>query len=108
MARARGDATGADALLADAIASATEPELNAYGYELLQGGKSADAIEVFRRNLREHPESWNAHDSLGEALAAKGDKTGALAEYRQARKMVKDETNQKRIDGILAGLEGTK
>jgi hypothetical protein len=105
---ARGDRTAAATLREQALELATEPDLNAYGYELLQAGKAADAIGVFRRNLAQHPESWNAHDSLGEGLAASGDNAGAIAEYRKARAMVKDETNQKRIDAVLAGLGAAK
>jgi Flp pilus assembly protein TadD len=104
----RGDKAAAAALRAEALALATEPDLNNYGYELLQAGKAAEAVDVFRRNLAKHPDSWNAHDSLGEGLAASGDKAGAIEEYRKARAMVKDDTNQKRIDGILAGLGGTE
>jgi hypothetical protein len=108
VAAARGDAARSSSLLTDALALANEQEMNNYGYELLQGGKTTQAVDVFRQNLARHPESWNAHDSLGEGLAATGDKAGAATEYRKARAMVKDETNQKRIDGILATLSGTK
>jgi hypothetical protein len=51
---------------------ATEADINAYGYELLFGGKVDEAIEVFRKNVADHPASWNTYDSLGEALAVKG------------------------------------
>jgi len=108
VADARGDAPKAAALREQALAAATEADMNQYGYELLQGGKTTEALDVFRRNVTSHPDSWNAYDSLGEALAASGDKAGATTNYRKARAMVKDETNQKRIDGILAGLTGTK
>jgi hypothetical protein len=108
VANARGDAARASSLMTDALALATEPDLNQYGYELLQGGKVTQALDIFRQNVAANPESWNAHDSLGEGLATSGDKAAAAAEYRKARMMVKDETNQKRIDGILATLGGTK
>jgi hypothetical protein len=107
VAEKRGDAAKASALRGEAMTLASEADMNQYGYELLQTGKTADAVDVFRKNLAKHPDSWNAHDSLAEGLAAAGDKAGATAEYRKARAMVTDETNQKRIDGILAGL-GTK
>jgi hypothetical protein len=102
-----GDGAKAATLREQALALATEADMNQYGYELLQAGKTAEAVEVFRKNLARHPDSWNAHDSLGEGLAVAGDKAGASAEYRKAREMVNDEVNRKRIDAILAGL-GTK
>ncbi len=81
--------------------------MNAYGYQLLQVGKVDEAIAVFRQNVAKYPASWNTYDSLGEGLAAAGNKAEAAENYRKARQMVKDETNQKRIDAILAGLTGT-
>jgi tetratricopeptide (TPR) repeat protein len=83
---------------------ATEADMNAYGYQLLDAGKTQEAIAVFKQNVEKYPGSWNAYDSLGEGLAAAGQKAEAIAQYQKARSMVKDETNQKRIDGILKGL----
>ncbi len=102
----KGQAAEAAALTKDAMAMATEADINAYGYELLGAGQIDKAIETFRKNVADHPESWNTHDSLGEALAAKGEKAEAVTHYRKALAMVGDETNKKRIAGILAGLEG--
>ena len=31
-------------------------------------------MAIFRENVKRHPKSWNAHDSLGEGLAALGKK----------------------------------
>ena len=47
------------------------------GYALLRAGKAKDGIALFRQNVEDHPDSWNVHDSLGEGLAAGGDKEGA-------------------------------
>jgi tetratricopeptide (TPR) repeat protein len=98
---------GADAatLTNEAMAAATEADINAYGYELLGSGQVDKAIGTFRKNVAEHPASWNTYDSLGEALAVKGETVEAIAQYRKALSMVGDETNKKRITGILAGLE---
>jgi tetratricopeptide (TPR) repeat protein len=102
----KGQAAEAAALKEKALAMATEADMNAYGYELLGAGALDKAIEVFRKNVADHPASWNTYDSLGEALAVKGQKAEAAAQYRKALSMVGDETNKKRITGILAGLEG--
>ena len=91
-----------------ALTVATEVDMNNYGYTLLQAGKTDEALKVFRQNVAKYPESWNAYDSLGEGLATAGNKPDAITNYRKARAMVKDETNQRRIDGILKGLEGTQ
>lgn len=39
---------------------------------------------LFRVNAEAHPESANAHDSLGEGLVALGDTTAALAAYERS------------------------
>jgi tetratricopeptide (TPR) repeat protein len=100
----RGDATAAGTLLQRALAVATEADMNAYGYELLGQDRVDSAIVVFRRNVRDYPRSWNTYDSLGEALAKKGERKRAAEMYRKARSMTQDPNQQKRIDGILAGL----
>lgn len=73
-----------DQLLKDAVATATEPELNNYGYELLGQGNHDKAIEVFTTNTARYPKSANAWDSLGEAYATKGDKTNAIKSFRKS------------------------
>ena len=55
--------------------------------------------------MKDHPDSWNTYDSLGEALAAKGDKKGAIENYNKALAMTTDADQKKRIDGILAKLK---
>lgn len=100
----KGDAAGAKKLMDEALPGANEAELNAYGYQLLGGGSAADAVAIFRENVKRHPESWNAHDSLGEALAVQGKKDEAIAMYRKALAAA-PEAQKGRIQGILDGLE---
>ena len=83
---------------------ATEVEINNYGYQLLGAGKTDEAIEIFRKNVKDHPQSWNTYDSLGEAYDRKGDKKLAAENYRKAQSMTKDPDQKKRIAGILAKL----
>jgi hypothetical protein len=103
----RGDTARAQQLRDKAMTLATEADMNGYGYQLLGAGKTQEAIAVFKQNVEKYPASWNTYDSLGEGLAAAGQKAEAIAQYQKARSMVKDETNQKRIDGILKGLGGS-
>jgi hypothetical protein len=104
VAEKRGDAAAGASLRQEALTLANEADMNAHGYELLQSGKVDEAIEVFRNNTKKYPESWNVYDSLGEALALKGDKAGAKMQYEKALSMVRDAVNRKRIEGILTGL----
>ena len=100
----KGDTAAAAGLREKAIALASEVELNLAAYHLLQEKKMDKALELFRKNISLHPESWNAHDSLGEALVASGDKSGGAAEYQRALEMVKDEAQKKRITKTLGEL----
>ena len=100
----QGDSAAAASLRTRSFTLATEAEINNYGYQLLGAGKTDSAIAVFRKNVKDYPRSWNAYDSLGEGLAKKGERKHAIEAYTKARKMVQDPTQQKRIDGIVAGL----
>lgn len=104
----KGAGAEAATLRAEALKVATEADINAYGYELLGAGRVDEAIAVLRKNVADYPKSWNTYDSLGEALAAKGDKAAAIEQYRKALEMVGDAVNKKRIQGILATLDRDK
>jgi hypothetical protein len=82
--RKSGKTAEADKLLAEAMAGATEVELNAYGYQLLGQGKSDKAIEILTIVTQRFPKSANAWDSLGEAYATKGDKDNAIKSFKKA------------------------
>jgi Protein of unknown function (DUF2911) len=101
----QGNAKGATEQRAKAQALATEADLNQAGYRLVADKKLDEAIKLFQSITERFPESWNAQDSLGEALASKGDKAGAVAAYTKAAALVKDPVQKKRIDATLAKLK---
>ncbi len=68
-----GDQPGADRLRTLSLEIAREVDLTCYAYQLLWRDKIMDAIDILERNAATHPESWNAHHSLGEALEMHGD-----------------------------------
>ncbi len=74
----------ADALMKEALAMATENELNTYGYQLLNQGQHDKAIEIFILNTQRFPKSANVWDSLGEGYATKGDKKNAIANFKKS------------------------
>jgi tetratricopeptide (TPR) repeat protein len=61
-----------------------ENEFNALGYKLLGGGRTDDAIAVFKLNVEMYPDSANAYDSLGEAYLRQGRKELAIKNYRKS------------------------
>jgi hypothetical protein len=101
----KGDAKAAEALRTRALAIATEAEVNLQGYTLLGQNKMDEAIALFQKNVKDHPDSWNTYDSLAEAYALKGDKAQAIANYRRAFDMVKREDQRTRIQAELAKLK---
>jgi len=101
---AKGDAKTAAELREKAMKVATETDINLYGYQLLGEGETDAAIEIFRKNVKDYPQSWNTYDSLGEAYDKKGDKKLAAENYRRAQNMTKDPEQKKRIAAILAKM----
>jgi len=90
-------------LKTEAFTSASEVDINNLGYQIMNGGKIDDAIEVFQKNTELNPNSWNVWDSLAEAYMNKGDKKLAIQNYTKALGMAPE--NQKdRIKGTLAQL----
>lgn len=101
--RNQGDNQEADRLQKAAIALATEAELNAYGYQLMAQNQLDEAIDIFKLNIKRFPKAWNVYDSLGEALANKGDTKGAKKQYEKALKLA-PEAQKARIQNILNNL----
>jgi glyoxylase-like metal-dependent hydrolase (beta-lactamase superfamily II) len=61
-----------------------EAQFNAAGYRFLQEGRIPQAVALFTINRDLFPESWNVHDSLGEALLAAGETEAAIASYERS------------------------
>ncbi len=62
----------------------SENDFNNWGYDLLAAQKINDAIEIFKINTMEFPESANTYDSLGEAYAIAGNKELAIKNYQKS------------------------
>jgi predicted alpha/beta superfamily hydrolase len=78
--------------------------VNQLGYEALQFLKLPGvAVSLFARNVANYPASANVHDSYGDGLAAVGDTTGAVGQYRQAVTLAEAEGNTN-----LAGVSRRK
>jgi predicted transcriptional regulator YdeE len=68
----------------DSSPKVDEQTLNQLGYQLLYGGREADGVEVFTKNVKEYPQSSNVYDSLGEAYAKVGEKALAIQNYEKS------------------------
>lgn len=101
-----GKASEAKTLNDHAMQIATEVDINALGYEYVAAGKMKQAIDTFKKNVKDYPKSWNVYDSLAEAYERNGDTKLATENYATALKLVKDEANKKRLTQTLQKLQG--
>ncbi|MFT3912352.1 MAG: DUF2911 domain-containing protein [Ferruginibacter sp.] len=82
-----GRTAQADSIMEAASEIATNNELNAYGYQLMNAGQQDKAIEIFILNTKKNPKDPNTFDSLGEAYFTKGDKKNAILNFKKSLSM---------------------
>lgn len=64
-----------------------ENTLNQIGYQLLRADRTAEALEYFKKNVENYPNSANVYDSLGEAYEKNGQLKPARDNYEKAYKL---------------------
>jgi len=74
-----------------------EREFNSLGYRLLGQGRMAEAVWIFEINAQRHPDSWNAHDSLGEAYAKASRTKDAVRSYERSLRLNPGNANAKKM-----------
>lgn len=62
----------------------SERECNSFGYYLLRNNRTEDAIQLFKLNTEQFPNSGNVFDSMGEAWLKVGNKKNALSSYKKS------------------------
>ena len=89
----------------------SEPELNQLGYQLMQGKKLKEAIEIFKLNAEAYPQGFNTYDSLGEAYMTSGNNELAIQNYKKSielePKNAGAEAMLKRLEKPSAGAPGS-
>ncbi|MCC3156811.1 serine hydrolase [Hymenobacter sp. 15J16-1T3B] len=76
----------------------TENDLNDWAYRLMNGrGRVKEGLEVFRLTASLYPGSWNAYDSLGEALLKNGRKEDAIGMYRKSIELNPNNQHGKKV-----------
>jgi CubicO group peptidase (beta-lactamase class C family) len=68
-----------------------EDEVNALGYQLMRTNRPKEAVEIFKLNVAEFPQSSNVYDSMGEAYLNAADTVNAITNYRKSVEL--DSTN---------------
>ena len=64
--------------------TATEDFVNNCGYNQLRSGRMENAVGIFVENVKAHPNSYNAYDSLGEAYMKSGNTSLAIVNYKKS------------------------
>jgi tetratricopeptide (TPR) repeat protein len=70
-----------------------ENPTNILGYQLMNQGRTKDAIEIFKLNNKAYPNSANTYDSLAEGYMTDGQLELAIQYYEKALEVVKTDTN---------------
>ena len=71
----------------------SENLMNRLGYDLMATRRVKDAIEVFKQNVEDFPQSSNVYDSLGEAYMRDGNKELAIKNYQRSIELDPANTN---------------
>jgi hypothetical protein len=74
-----------------------EFSMNAIGYYLLNMQKISEAIEVFKLNVEQFPESSNAYDSLAEAHMQSGNDKAAIQNYQRSLELNPNNENAREM-----------
>ena len=75
----------------------SEKSINTLGYKFLNEGKFNEAIKIFEMNVADYPESFNAHDSLGEAYMKSGKEALAIESYQKSLDLNLQNENAKKM-----------
>jgi hypothetical protein len=111
------DAQDANAMSAEALksrekalahASATPVQIHQYGRQLLNAGKTADAVKIFEMNAKRHPNAWPVNVGLARGYKAAGKNKEALKYAKLAVAQAPDELNRKALEGLVKELEAAK
>jgi len=82
--------------------------VNNMGYEHLQSGDNKGAIEIFKVNVAEYPNSPNVYDSLSDGYFADGQKDLARQNAKRALELLTSDTtdNERVRNSIRDSAEG--
>ncbi|MBK9256080.1 MAG: alpha/beta hydrolase [Saprospiraceae bacterium] len=81
-----------------------EREINYMGYDFLNRKMYKTAESLFKLNVDNYPESFNAYDSYGDYFVAVKDTTNAIIQFKKALSIKENEVSRKK----LTELEGAE
>ena len=102
--------TDADAVMAKAIElpSALPIQIHQYGRQLLNDGKTKEALAVFQKNAKRFGDAWPVHVGLARGFSAAGDYKTALKHAEIALTQAPDDINKKSLEAAVVRLKEGK
>jgi len=79
-----------------------ESDLNSWGYKLLSQKMIKESATIFKLNVRLHPQSANAYDSLAEIMELFGNNSEALFNYKRSLELNPANKNAKERIRVLS------
>jgi len=73
-----------------------ESAVNSWGYELISGNHLPEAIDIFKLNVKNYPDSGDVYDSLGEAYMKSDQKQLAIDSYKKSLEKNPSNNNARR------------
>ena len=77
-----------------------EGMVNSVAYTYLYVKHFDDAFYLFKLNVRNYPDSWNAYDSLGDYYDVTGDKENAIGNYKKALSIKEVSYTRKKLEKL--------
>lgn len=84
---AAGKTEEAEAFRKKMLENASNADMNAYGYQLVNQGRLPEAVKIFEQNAKRHPNDPNVHDSLGEGYMMNGQNDLAIKAFKKSLSM---------------------
>ncbi|MBS1531762.1 MAG: alpha/beta hydrolase [Bacteroidetes bacterium] len=79
----------------------TEYAVNELAYNCMGQRKMDIAYKLFMRNIKNHPTSSNAFDSLGDYYVAVGDKKNAIAAFTKSLSLQETEDTRRKLNDLM-------
>jgi tetratricopeptide (TPR) repeat protein len=99
-----GKKAEATAVMEEAMPLGTILEVHQYGRQLIGQGQTAEALEVFKWNAKNHKNTWPVDYGLARGYSATGDYKAALKHLKIAEGRAPDEVNKAAIATNLEKL----
>jgi tetratricopeptide (TPR) repeat protein len=95
-------------LMQQALPMGAMNQVHAYGRQLLQQKRFAEAAEVFKKNYEKFPNTFTTNMGMARAMAIAGDKKKALAYAEKALPQTTDNTNKLMVENVIKMLKEGK